>query len=483
MIRKNQHFLNAINVYSDGIIVLCAYLLAAYLWLDVFQNTTNVASINSFKQGLGIAAIAYAIVIVLLLAVFGIYNSSRIRRLRVEIAKVWEASILSILGVASLLYLFKLQDFSRGVLFIFLLISATLLCVKRALMRYILSSIRANGYNIKHVIVVGSGNLAAQYANDINRERDLGFHIDGVIGAKRNLDYFPYLGSFEQLEELLRGPSIDEVVVALEPDETDWVVPIISICEKSGTKVSIVPFYNALIPSNPSIEIIGGTKLINLRSNALDNIGYSAIKRCTDILISIVALLVLSPVFAIVAIGIKLTSKGPLLFKQQRVGRNKRLFSMLKFRSMRINDAQDSAWTQSNDPRRTRFGSFIRKLSIDELPQLINVLRGDMSLVGPRPEIPFYVEKFKESIPLYMVKHQVRPGMTGWAQVNGFRGDTSIQKRIEYDVWYIENWTFGLDFKIILKTFLGGWVNREQIKKTKECSLDAEQRETKEGNR
>ena len=185
-------------------------------------------------------------------------------------------------------------------------------------------------------------------------------------------------------------------------------------------------------------------------------------KRSFDILVSILLLVLLSPLFAIIAIAIRLSSPGPVLFRQERVGLNKKTFYMLKFRSMRVNDTQDTAWSTRQDDRRTKIGSILRKTSLDELPQLWNVLKGQMSLVGPRPEIPCFVEQFRETVPLYMVKYQVRPGMTGWAQVNGLRGDTSIPARVEHDLWYIENWSFGLDILILLKTAFGGMINDEQ---------------------
>lgn len=179
---------------------------------------------------------------------------------------------------------------------------------------------------------------------------------------------------------------------------------------------------------------------------------------------SAVLLILLSPVFLIIAVATKLSSSGPVIFRQKRVGLNKRSFIMYKFRSMRENTAQDSAWSSNSDNRRTFIGSLLRKTSMDELPQLWNVLKGDMSLVGPRPEIPYYVDQFRETVPLYMVKYQVRPGMTGWAQVNGLRGDTSIPDRVRHDLWYIEHWSLGLDVKILFKTAFGGMVNEEKIK-------------------
>ena len=185
-------------------------------------------------------------------------------------------------------------------------------------------------------------------------------------------------------------------------------------------------------------------------------------KRLIDTVLSLIALIILSPLLLITALAVKISSPGPVLFKQERVGRNKQTFYMYKFRSMEVQPPEEEkkAWTVKNDPRVTNFGRFMRKTSIDELPQLFNVLKGDMSLVGPRPERPFFVEKFKEEIPRYMIKHQVRPGMTGWAQVNGYRGDTSIRKRIEHDLYYIENWTLGLDVKILFLTVFKGFINK-----------------------
>ena len=206
------------------------------------------------------------------------------------------------------------------------------------------------------------------------------------------------------------------------------------------------------MPSRPAIDEIGDVSLVNLRHIPLDNIGNAFLKRAMDIIGSLILIICTSPLMLFAAVGVKLSSPGPILFKQERVGLNKKPFYMYKFRSMHVNDRQTTGWSTNSDPRKTKFGSFIRKFSIDELPQFFNVLKGDMSLVGPRPELPFFVNRFKESIPLYMVKHQVRPGITGWAQVNGFRGDTSIQGRIEHDIYYIENWTLLFDIKILFMT-------------------------------
>ena len=201
-----------------------------------------------------------------------------------------------------------------------------------------------------------------------------------------------------------------------------------------------------------------------MRVTPLDDLGWAMVKRAMDIVISLCLIVLFSPVMLAVAVGVKLSSPGPVLFSQERIGRNKKPFKMLKFRSMRVTGTEDTGWSTNSDPRKTRFGSFIRKFSLDELPQFFNVLRGDMSIVGPRPEVPYHVRHFKEEVPLYLLRQQVRPGITGWAQVNGLRGDTSIEERVQYDLWYIENWSIGLDLKIMLKTALGGMVNKEIVK-------------------
>ena len=205
-----------------------------------------------------------------------------------------------------------------------------------------------------------------------------------------------------------------------------------------------------------------GLPVINIRHVPLTNTFNSMIKRVVDIGGSLFAIILFAPIMLITAIAIKLTSPGPLIYKQERVGLHNQTFQMYKFRSMEVQDPskEKKGWTVKNDPRVTPIGKLIRSTSIDELPQLFNILKGDMSLVGPRPERPFFVEKFREEIPRYMVKHQVRPGLTGWAQINGYRGDTSIRKRIEHDLYYIENWTLGLDFKIIFLTFFKGFINK-----------------------
>jgi Undecaprenyl-phosphate glucose phosphotransferase len=269
------------------------------------------------------------------------------------------------------------------------------------------------------------------------------------------------LGTCDQLQEILQSEKIDEIGITLRLREYFKLEDLVKECEKSGIHTQFIPDYYNIIPTKPYTEDIMGLPVINIRYVPLMNTYNALVKRIVDIFGSIVAIALFSPAMLFVIIGIKLTSPGPLIFKQKRVGLHNREFLMYKFRSMNVESCQKKAgWTVEDDPRVTKFGRFIRKTSLDELPQLFNVLKGDMSLVGPRPEQLYFVEKFREEIPRYMVKHQVRPGMTGWAQINGLRGDTSIRKRIDYDLFYIEHWTLSLDFRIMFLTIFKGFVNK-----------------------
>ncbi len=460
MIRRNQKQLNRLNVFTDALLVFLSYLFASWLWLGVVTKNPNMASLANLGNGVGLAGALYAVWTVIILGELRVYRFTRIKKLGQEIRSIVLGNLIALVSAAALLYLFRLQEFSRGVLGVYYVTVVAAMVGKRLAMRYTLRYIRAKGYNLKHNLVVGGGHLARRYAETVAEDKSLGVHLAGIIPPKGD-DWAQWL------EAQLHGDGIDEVILALEPEELGVTVQVIQLCEKSGTKVSVVPFYNDFIPTRANIDNIGSIKLIQLRTTPLDEPFNALLKRTFDIVASAMALIALSPLLAFIAAAIKLSSPGPVLFRQERVGLNKKNFTMLKFRSMRVNDAQDTAWTTDDDDRRTWIGTLLRKFSLDELPQLWNVLRGDMSLVGPRPEIPYFVEQFRETVPLYMVKNQVRPGITGWAQVNGYRGDTSIPKRIEHDIWYIENWSFGLDMRILLRTAFGGMINREHVRAAK----------------
>ena len=439
MIQRNQSVINFLSALADFLLVFFSYLFSAWFRLKVLNGWWENKGLSS---PMILASLFYAAGLLFMLSLLGFYNSTRVKKLSWKLSTLYISATLSIFIVTALIFVFKIEDVSRGIIALFYVLTIFLLSGKQVLTRLVLNQLRSSGYNIKHQLLIGTGRLAKQYLEDLGSEPELGIEIDRTVSAGEDTEAL--LGSGE-----LR---VDEVVIALEPEEYSRLAGHIAACEKNGIRFFVSPVYNKMIPSHPVFENIGRTKLINMRANRLEQVGWAALKRTFDVALSALGILLLSPLFLFLAAGVKLSSPGPVFFRQERVGFNRKRFQMLKFRSMVVNDRSDTAWSTSGDSRRTKFGTFMRRTSLDELPQLLNVLKGDMSLVGPRPELPFYVEKFRNEIPLYMVKHQVKPGITGWAQVNGYRGDTSIRKRIELDLWYIENWSLLLDIRIILMT-------------------------------
>ena len=459
MIKENQQLLNRINILSDALIIYLMIPVSFWIRFTLRQGVVNVTLRDYMILGLFYTAVQIA-----LFYAVGLYRPYRHVRLRRELARLLLACMLGFTLLISWLSLRHMDDYSRQMLLIFFLLSVFFLSLKRFLLRQTLWRLRERGFNLKHVLLIGSGSLARTYLDKIETERNMGYHPLGYIAEKEGDLNIPYLGSYDVLEKVLEEKKPDEVVSAVDPAEFSHTPKIVDACEKTGCKLSAIPIYAEYLSSSQQIDDLDGIPLLAMRRLPLENLGNAFLKRTGDILLSALILIVFSPLMLVTAIGVKLSSPGPVIFAQKRIGRNKEPFMMYKFRSMRVNNAQDTAWSGSRDSRRTAFGSFIRKYSLDEFPQFWNVLKGDMSLVGPRPEIPFFVEQFKEKVPRYMLKHLVRPGITGWAQVNDLRGDTSIPKRIKYDIDYIEHWSIWLDLKILFLTVFGGkFKNSEKL--------------------
>jgi Undecaprenyl-phosphate glucose phosphotransferase len=467
MIKENQRFFNGLNVIADAVVIFLCFLLSFLLRFYLIGDLTPGQTLSLHIQ----IALAIMPLFVVIYAVLGLYESFRIRTMADEFAQIIKGNITAMIILVLLLFVFKIVDVSRWLLVIFFIVGTAGVTLRRFTMRRILKAARAQGRNLRHVIVVGSGNMARRYIETIRENRSFGFHLVGYVSSGDSCEApeFPEirrLCSYSGLEDLLTELNPDEVVVALESEEYKSMAPVISACEKTGTKISVIPFYLQFMSARPYVDEMAGIPLINIRRIPLDNFGNAAVKRLTDIVCSALGLIVTSPLLLVAAIGTRRSSPGPVIFRQTRVGYNKVPFEMYKFRTMRVNAEEDTAWSTNEDPRKTKFGSFLRKYSIDELPQLVNVLKGDMSLVGPRPELPHFVDQFKESVPMYMLKHQVRPGMTGWAQICGYRGDTSIVERIRCDIYYIENWTYLFDLRILAKTVFGAaFKNKEKLVK------------------
>lgn len=461
MIRKSERFLSQVYALTDFIVIACSFIFSWWLKFETSFKPTNPPF--PFKEYLPWYFV-YALIAIAFGYISSFYTSKRKKSFSNEFFHIVQIHIVSGLTLMSILYLYRGFHISRQFMLIFVCFSIVFFTVYRFFVRKILKKFRSKGYNERYILILGAGNLGVDFCNNLKAYPELGFKVVGFLDDYKIQSELglPILGTLSSLDDILQEMIVDEIIIALPLNAHNKYPEIISVCEKYGVRTLIIPDYFDLLPSRPYFDNFAGIPLINIRGIPLDDLGNQVIKRSFDIAFSIFAIIITSPLLALIAIGIKLTSSGPIIFKQERVGLNRRTFMMYKFRSMKVLPAgvTDTKWTTKNDPRKTKFGSFLRKTSLDELPQFINVLRGDMSVVGPRPERPFFVNQFKEQIPKYMVKHHIRPGLTGWAQASGLRGDTSIQQRINLDIYYIENWSFFFDVKIIFKTIYNGFINK-----------------------
>ncbi|GAE26275.1 capsular polysaccharide biosynthesis protein [Halalkalibacter wakoensis JCM 9140] len=463
MIRKNQKFLTQLYVLFDVAVLFVSFLLAWWLkFVSPLADQVGHLSIQYY----GLRVLFYGVIAIILGYAFALYSPKRKKNFLTEFMKIVQVHLFSVMLLLSMLFTFREMDLSREFLVYFLVGNVIFLSVYRFAVKSVLRTLRKKGYNKQFVLILGAGSLGKQFSESLKKQSDMGLEVIGFLDDYRlesKDDNHKILGKLDDLEKVLNQHSmIDEVVIALPLDAHKKYTKIIDICEKVGVRTLIIPDFYHVLPARPQFDVLGDIPLINVRDVPLDELRNRLFKRGFDVAFSLTVLIFFSPLLLLIACLVKLTSSGPVIFKQERVGLNRRTFYMYKFRSMKHQPVTESntQWTTNDDPRKTKLGTFLRKTSLDELPQFINVLKGDMSVVGPRPERPHFVNQFKEEIPKYMIKHHVRPGITGWAQVNGLRGDTSILDRINCDIFYIENWTFVLDIKIIFKTIINGFINK-----------------------
>ncbi len=466
MIKDNQKYFNRLHVVLDAIIIAASYMLAWYLkfaspFSDIDPNV-GVLSMRTYFEMLYLIVPGYLV----LYYAFNLYTPKRATVHRYEILNIFQANTVGMVVMMAGWYLIAQIHFSRTMMAMFYGINIFLTTLGRSLIRALLQYFREKGYNLKYILLVGYSRAAEEYINRINSNPQWGYVVRGVLD-----DHVPagtlykgvkVVGTIENLLYILPENKLDEIAITLSLQDYDLLEHIVDLCEKSGVHTKFIPDYNSLFPSRPYTEDLMGLPVINIRYVPLTNTLNWCLKRLMDIVTALVGIVVSSPIMLLAAIAVGFTSRGPVIFKQERIGLHNKPFRMYKFRTMKVQkpSTEEKGWTTKNDPRVTKVGRFLRKTSIDELPQLFNILKGDMSVVGPRPERPQFVEQFKEEIPRYMVKHQVRPGLTGWAQINGYRGDTSIKRRIEYDIFYIENWTMSFDIKIMFLTIFKGFINK-----------------------
>ncbi len=464
MLKKHSQFFKSLNFIFDAVIIVFAWLFSYYLrfYLIPVPSPEHNTSIEEY--------VIFLIPIILIwgiaFQVFGLYRPRRLTSRTAEILDIAKASSLSILFLITVSYFLRRYEFSRLILLYFWILSIIMLSFARGIFREFLRFMRKKGYNLRYALIVGTGNLAEDIVKKIELHPELGVKIVGFLKDKseilKNEGLQPkIMGVYEDINKVIAEKNIDQVFIALPLKENDKLFEILKTLGDEMIEIRIVPDLYQLATLHGGVEEFEGMFLINLQGSPL--YGWNrVVKRGADIIFSLIAILIISPLMLIISVVIKLTSNGPIFYRQTRMGLDGKVFQMLKFRSMRIDAEKETGavWAKENDPRRTRFGSFLRKTSLDEIPQFINVLKGDMSIVGPRPERPVFIEDFRKKIPKYMLRHKMKAGITGWAQVNGWRGNTSLEKRIECDLFYIENWSLLLDLKIMWLTVWKGLISK-----------------------
>lgn len=464
MLKQKRHLFELLFVGADLAVVSAAWCFAYWLRFETefIPVDKGVPPFSNYFSMLLFIWVIWAFVF----RRMGLYRPMRgVRRVR-ELWLLVQANLFSLILLISVTYLFreKTMEFSRLVFLYFGACAVVFTVIERTVLRGFLREVRRQGYNLRYMLIIGAGQLAGDIATRIRLRRELGIQLIGCLskdGAERKGPRgVPIVGSYADVASIVRTRDIDQVMVALPLEESHLLPEIMAQIGDSLVDIKFVPDLYQFVSVGGAIEEFEGLPVISLQESPIDGINLVT-KRILDLLLASIIGVLIAPLLAGIALAVKVTSRGPIFYRQERVSFDGTPFTILKFRTMYV-DAEEHGpgWTTKGDARVTPLGRFLRSWSLDELPQLLNVLRGDMSIVGPRPERPVFIEEFRRRMPRYMLRHKVPAGMTGWAQVNGWRGDTSIDKRLEFDLYYIENWSIGLDLKILFLTILRGFRDR-----------------------
>ena len=464
MLKKHgQLFLSAI-FFLDSLAIFSSWLLAYFFRFQVqfIPLVHEVPSIEFYFQALAPIWLVFLVNI----KICGLYQPLRGKSGTGEFFLILKVTSISVLILTAITFFYRDFSFSRIVVVYFWILVTFFMVVSHWLVRKILSLVRGRGWNLQNVLVVGAGELGQTVVEKLNLHPEIGFQVVGFLTRHKekigsNFKGHPVLGEYAEVSRLIKEHDVDQLFIALPLKAQDKLQQVLEYLGEETVDVKVVPDLLQYMNIHSGVEELDGLPIVNLAESPL--YGWNVvIKRTSDIVLSSLAILVTAPLMLLIALVVKMESRGPVFYRQERVGLDRRVFWMLKFRSMKPEAEKSTGpvWAAENDERRTRIGTFLRTTSLDELPQLFNVLRGDMSLVGPRPERPVFIEDFKQSIPHYMLRLKMKAGLTGWAQVNGWRGNTSLQKRVECDLYYIKNWSLLLDLKIIFMTLWRGFINR-----------------------
>ena len=476
MVTRQTRLLIACHVVLDSLLGMSAFALAYAARFEA-----GLLAVPKGQPPFAQYLVVMPFVGLLVPLAFNLQGAYRVRRSRTRVddffAVLVGSLIVVVVGLLGTLYFQTyyaaaeaqaqgLYEISRLVWGLFLVLNVTLTYASRESVRRLMRRRFRAGLGLKRALVAGRGDLARHVADKILQHAEFGYRIVGFIddsagGDRLGYRGLPLLGTLQEADDVIQRERIDQLYVALPLEEHVKMLGLIEVANRECIDVKVIPDVLQFITLRARLEDLDGIPIVNINDVPLQGLN-SAVKRVMDVAVSAAALGVLALPFAAIAATIRLTSPGSVFYRQERMGLDGRRFTVLKFRSMSVDAERETGpvWAREDDPRRTAVGSVLRRFSLDELPQFWNVLNGDMSLVGPRPERPFFVEQFKARVPQYMLRHKVKSGMTGWAQVNGWRGNTSIEKRIEYDLYYIENWSVILDFKIMWLTLVRGFFHK-----------------------
>ncbi len=459
MFTRFQRFYNSIKLAAD-VVTLAIAFAAAWLTRFTWFPWESLPSTEETLETLALSLVIFPVVF----RGANLYTTNRSRSHISEVFEVFKATATSTLLLVGVSYFIR-ERYSRLTIILFAGYAFVGVSAVRLAFRALFNELRRRGVNVKTILVVGAGELGQRVVETIESHRELGFKVTGLLTRRpekvgTRILGVPVVGLFSELEQTLERAPVDQVILALPLEEQPQLRDLMEVLAQRTLDVKVVPDLFSYVTLRGGLEEFGGLPIISLQGDPME--GWNRVaKRAFDVLLSFAALVLLGPVLLVVSLLVKLTSRGPVLYAQERMGIDGELFHMYKFRSMRVDAEKEGArFATAGDPRRTPIGAFLRKTSLDELPQFWNVLVGDMSLVGPRPERPVFIQEFKKQIPRYHLRHMVKSGITGWAQVNGLRGDTSIKDRIDYDLYYIENWSLLFDLKILVRTALGGFLSK-----------------------
>lgn len=464
MLKKhNQLFLSAL-IISDSLVILCCWIGAYYFrfqsgWIPQYND------VPSFSQ-YQILLVPVWILFMLNFRIVGLYKPLRGKSLWVDYYNIIKANTISVLMLSALLFFYREESFSRIVIGTFWFAVTFSLVASHMIIRNVLLMLRRRGKNLRFVLIAGAGELGQELAHRIELHPEMGFSIVGYLSMHKKevgtrIGGYQVLGLLDDVASCVRMHDVDKLFITLPANDQAQMEKVLFNLGEESIDIKVVPDLLKFMSLSGGVDNFDGLPIVNLTESPL--YGWNRVfKRITDIVISLTAIILTSPFMLLIALLVKLESRGPVFFTQERVGLDQKKFMMYKFRSMKTDAESQSGpvWTKENDERRTRLGVLLRKTSLDELPQFFNVFLGDMSMVGPRPERPVFVDDFKNSVPRYMLRLKMKAGITGWAQVNGWRGNTCLEKRIEHDLYYIQHWSIFFDIKILFKTLWNGLISR-----------------------